>query len=171
MDSAELVTMPTPAGAFTMIAVADGVLASGFTEDVDRLLALINPRLRPSSLTRVAPEGAFARDVAAYLDGELGAIDRVPLLVEGAPFLGRAWQELRAVPAGQTVSYRELAARAGNPRAIRAAGQACARNPVTLFVPCHRAVGSDGRLNHFGWGLPVKRWLLDHEAGRPALVV
>ena len=66
--------------------------------------------------------------------------------------------------AGEPVSYTELAARTGNPAANRAAAQACARNAAALFVPCHRVIRTDGTLGGFRWGLPAKRWLLDHEA-------
>jgi methylated-DNA-[protein]-cysteine S-methyltransferase len=82
----------------------------------------------------------------------------------GGVFLTAAWKTLREVPAGEPVSYTELAARTGNPAATRAAAQACARNAAALFVPCHRVIRTDGTLGGFRWGLPVKRWLLDHEA-------
>jgi methylated-DNA-[protein]-cysteine S-methyltransferase len=65
---------------------------------------------------------------------------------------------------GRPVSYTEFAARAGNPTAVRGAAQACARNAAALFVPCHRVLRADGTLGGFRWGLPVKRWLLEHEA-------
>jgi methylated-DNA-[protein]-cysteine S-methyltransferase len=63
------------------------------------------------------------------------------------------------------VTYTGLAARAGRPAAVRAAAQACARNPAALFVPCHRVIRSDGTMGGFRWGVPVKRWLLEHERG------
>jgi methylated-DNA-[protein]-cysteine S-methyltransferase len=169
--TAELITIATPVGPFSMIFVPEGVLASGFTTDTGRLLGLIHPRLRPASLATTSGGEGHRDAVAEYLDGRLDALERVPLFIEGGPFLARAWRELRAVPPGETISYGQLAVRAGNPRAIRAAGQACARNPVTLFVPCHRAVRSDGALHNFGWGLEVKRWLVAHEAGQRELAV
>ena len=73
----------------------------------------------------------------------------------------RLWDELRRIPAGDVRSYTALG---GSRRFARAAGTACALNPVPLIVPCHRVVRSDGGLGGFGWGLVVKRWLLDHEA-------
>src|SRR6266545_733886 len=85
------------------------------------------------------------------------------------PFLSAAWQALRAIPPGEPISYTELAARAGRPAAVRAAAQACARNPCALFVPCHRVVRADGSLGGYRWGLPVKRWLLRWESS-PSLV-
>ncbi len=69
--------------------------------------------------------------------------------------------ELRRIPAGEVRSYAQLG---GGARFARLAGNACARNPIALIVPCHRVVRTDGGLGGFGWGLPVKRWLLDHEA-------
>jgi methylated-DNA-[protein]-cysteine S-methyltransferase len=82
----------------------------------------------------------------------------------GGPFLAHSWHTLRAVPAGEPLSYTGFAALAGRPAAVRAAAQACARNAAALFVPCHRVLRNDGTLGGFRWGLPVKRWLLDHEA-------
>jgi methylated-DNA-[protein]-cysteine S-methyltransferase len=77
-------------------------------------------------------------------------------------FLEQAWRVLREVR--EPITYTELAARAGRPAAVRAAAQACARNAAALFVPCHRVLRNDGTLGGFRWGLPVKRWLLNHEA-------
>jgi methylated-DNA-[protein]-cysteine S-methyltransferase len=74
------------------------------------------------------------------------------------------WQALRLVPPGETITYTELAARAGRPAAIRAAGAANGANPISLVVPCHRIVGMDGRLTGYGSGLERKRWLIAHEA-------
>jgi methylated-DNA-[protein]-cysteine S-methyltransferase len=79
-------------------------------------------------------------------------------------FLAAAWQVLRKVAPGEPVSYTELATRTGNPRANRAAAQACARNAAALFVPCHRVIRTDGSLGGFRWGVDVKRWLLSHES-------
>ena len=82
----------------------------------------------------------------------------------------RGWGELRRIAPGVPITYGELAKRLDSPRAARAAGQVCARNPVSLFVPCHRVVAANGDLHNFGWGVPVKDWLLRHEmfAAKPA---
>jgi methylated-DNA-[protein]-cysteine S-methyltransferase len=159
--TAEMVTVTTPLGPFTIVG-QEVAIASGFTEDAERLLAWVHPRFRPQRLLRGSP-GPAAAAVAAYFDGELGALGAVPIGLDGGPFLRAAWERLREVPPGRTISYRELALRAGSPAATRAAGQACARNPLTLFVPCHRVVAADGGVHHFGWGLEAKRWLLRHE--------
>jgi methylated-DNA-[protein]-cysteine S-methyltransferase len=103
------------------------------------------------------------RQLDLYLEGKL-RVFTLPLKLEGSSFMERAWKKLAEVPYGQTITYGELAAAAGNPRAARAAGMACARNPIALFVPCHRVVGAGGRLVGFGGGLDLKSWLLEHEA-------
>ena len=88
----------------------------------------------------------------------------LPLDVDGSAFFQEVWTVLRRIPYGQTHTYTQLAADAGRPRAFRAAGAACALNPVPLIIPCHRAVGSNGSLRGFGGGLDMKRALLDMEA-------
>ena len=161
MDST---TITTPAGPFTIVADADAVVrAAGFTTDVDALLALVPSRLRGP--VRPRPDlGPVTRAVASYLDGELTAIDEVPVeQTTGAEFLDHAWRTLRQVKAGEPVTYTGFAELAGRPRAVRAAASACARNAAALFVPCHRIVRTDGGLGGYRWGLDVKRWLLDHE--------
>jgi methylated-DNA-[protein]-cysteine S-methyltransferase len=159
-------TVDTPAGPFTVLATDEAVLASGWTTDVDLLAALVHPSLRPASPPRARADlGPVTKAVLAYLDGDLAAIDDVPVRQHSdGPFLAHAWQVLRAVPPAEPLSYAAFAARAGRPAAVRAAAQACARNPAALFVPCHRVLRTDGSLGGFRWGLPVKRWLLDHEA-------
>jgi methylated-DNA-[protein]-cysteine S-methyltransferase len=153
--------LSTAAGPFTVIADDDGVLASGWTSTVDDLLALVPPMPRPQPR---ADLGDVTKAVLAYHDGDLTAVDGIPVRHYGGPFLTEAWKVLRDVPAGEPVSYTELAARTGRPAAVRAAAQACARNAAALFVPCHRVIRNDGSLGGFRWGLGVKRWLLDHES-------
>ncbi len=159
-------TVPTPAGTFTMIVSGDAVLASGWTSAVDDLVPLIAPSLRPARVSERRDLGPFTRVVLSYAAGDLAAIACVPVVQRSGPFLEHAWEVLRTVPAGSPLTYREYAARCGRPDAIRAAGNACARNAAALFVPCHRVLRTDGALGGFRWGLPVKRWLLDHETAR-----
>ena len=83
-----------------------------------------------------------------------------------APFFLRAWSACRSIPRGEVRSYAWLAAQAGSPRAVRAAGQAMARNPVAIIIPCHRVIASSGGLHGYGGGLELKQRLLDLEAGR-----
>ncbi len=131
---------------------------------------------REAALAGLGPEvsqaqerpGAFARfhgEVEEYFQGRRSRLE-APLDLSGAPeFFRRAWQACRSIPAGETRSYGWLAVQAGRPGAARAAGQAMARNPVPLVVPCHRVVGSDGHLHGFGGGLPMKAWLLSLDQG------
>jgi methylated-DNA-[protein]-cysteine S-methyltransferase len=154
-------TVDTPAGPFTVVADDDAVLASGWTSTVEDLLSFVPIRPRPQPR---ADLGQITKAVVAYHDGDLTAIEQIPVRQAGGPFLAHAWEVLRAVPAGEPVTYTEFADRAGRPAAVRAAAMACARNAAALFVPCHRVVRLDGSLGGFRWGLGVKRWLLSHEA-------
>jgi methylated-DNA-[protein]-cysteine S-methyltransferase len=154
-------TIDTPAGPFTVVADDDVVLASGWTSTVDGLLPLVPNLPRPQPR---ADLGAITKAVLAYHDGDLTAIDEIPVRQAGGPFLTHAWTVLRAVAAGEPVTYTGFADLAGRPSAVRAAAMACARNAAALFVPCHRVLRLDGSLGGFRWGLDVKRWLLTHEA-------
>jgi methylated-DNA-[protein]-cysteine S-methyltransferase len=161
-------TVDTPVGPFTVLATDEAVLASGWTTDPGVLAALVHPSLRPDAEPQLRADlGPVTKAVLAYLDGDLAAIDEVPVRQhsDGA-FLTHAWQVLRAVDPGEPVSYAAFAVRTGRPAAVRAAAQACARNAAALFVPCHRVLRADGSLGGFRWGLPVKRWLLAHENGQ-----
>ena len=158
-------THSTPTGPFTALVDADGaVLGSGWTGDVDELVALVHPAIRPSSVREAADLGAVSTAITRYHGGDLGAVDDVPVRQRSGEFLEHAWEVLRTVPAGAPVSYTEYAAKAGRPAAVRAAASACARNAAALFVPCHRVLRNDGSLGGFRYGLAVKRWLLDHES-------
>jgi methylated-DNA-[protein]-cysteine S-methyltransferase len=99
----------------------------------------------------------------AYFAGETQSFD-LPLKFEGTAFQKRVWQALLEIPYGETRSYKEIAARIGNFRAVRAVGLANGRNPIGIIVPCHRVIGANGTLTGYGGGLPRKRWLLQHEA-------
>jgi AraC family transcriptional regulator of adaptative response/methylated-DNA-[protein]-cysteine methyltransferase len=90
----------------------------------------------------------------------------LPLDVRATAFQARVWEELKAIPAGTTRTYSEIARRLGRPGAARAVGRACASNPVSLLIPCHRAVGADGSLTGYRWGTDRKKALLDRERTR-----
>ena len=160
-------TMTTPAGDFTLVVSGSGaVRASGFTTDVDELMDLVHPDLHEE--VRPADDvGGPQAAVRSYFDGELTAIDKVPVEQRiGGEFITHAWKVMRDIEPGSPVTYTRFAELAGRPAAVRAAARACARNPVALFVPCHRVLRSDGRLGGYRWGLPVKSWLLEHEQRR-----
>jgi methylated-DNA-[protein]-cysteine S-methyltransferase len=154
----------TPLGPLAIVADEGTVVASGFTSIDDQIQRL--PReLRDRPVARTDDLGPVTSAVRAYFDGDVDALDSVPVRQPGGPFSQEAWGAMRTIPAGSTWSYAELATKAGNPAAVRAAGAACAHNMVAPFVPCHRVVRTGGNLGGYYYGLSVKRWLLDHERG------
>lgn len=162
-------TFDTVAGPFTVLADETGasvgsetVHAAGFTDDPVRLAAMLpdSPAVKPS--TTGLPRTAKA--VTAYFDGDLAALDDVPVAYRPTgQFRLTAWRAMRDVAAGNTISYAQLAADAGNPGAVRAAGSACAANPIALFIPCHRVIRTDGSSHNYLYGLECKAALLAHE--------
>jgi methylated-DNA-[protein]-cysteine S-methyltransferase len=157
-------TMDTPAGPFTMIvSEAGAVRASGFTTEVDDLLALVHPELLEQAQPAAGAGGAGAA-VRSYFEGDLTALDDVPIEQRAdGEFMAHAWVVMREIKPGLPVTYTQFAELSGRPAAVRAAAAACARNPVALFTPCHRVLRTDGSLGGYRWGLPVKACLLDHE--------
>lgn len=112
-----------------------------------------------------APFAEVERQLKVYFRGELKRFD-VPIRLEGTPFQRAAWRELRKIPYGAVITYGEQAARMGSPKACRAVGGANRENPIGIIVPCHRVIGSDGRLTGFGGGkkrLDLKAALLTLE--------
>jgi len=97
-----------------------------------------------------------------YFDGSQKRFD-LRLAPKGTPFQHRVWEALQAIPFGETVSYSDIAHRIGQPTAVRAVASANARNPLAIVIPCHRVIGSDGKLRGYAGGLPIKQQLLDHE--------
>ncbi|MBM3163491.1 MAG: methylated-DNA--[protein]-cysteine S-methyltransferase [Chlorobi bacterium] len=106
------------------------------------------------------------RQLHAYVDGGLRVFN-LPVNPYGTPFMQEVWRQVTAVPFGQTASYRDIARAAGNPNAFRAVGMANRRNPIPLFIPCHRIIGANGKLTGYRGGLALKRRLLDLEQCRP----
>jgi methylated-DNA-[protein]-cysteine S-methyltransferase len=115
-----------------------------------------------------AAVSAAAIQLEQYLAGERTEFD-LDLELRGTPFERRVWDEVRAIPYGQTATYAEIARRIGSPGSCRAVGRANGRNPIAVIVPCHRVVGSDGSLAGYAGGLETKRALLDLERGAMAV--
>lgn len=154
-------TVSTPLGRMSVIASETAVHVAAFAEDAQQLRPRLRADLRDAELRR-GPSGAAAA-LADYFDGDVSALDRVVADQPGGEFHRRVWSQMRRVAPGTTVSYTEMAARAGNPLAVRAAASACARNAVCLFVPCHRVVRSDQTLGGYYYGVGAKQRLLEHE--------
>ncbi|MBB6176569.1 methylated-DNA-[protein]-cysteine S-methyltransferase [Anoxybacillus tengchongensis] len=87
----------------------------------------------------------------------------IPLRVSGTPFQMRVWEALQTIPYGQTVSYAHIAKQIGQPKAVRAVGNAVGNNPITIVIPCHRVIRTGGEFGGYAWGIERKKWLLEHE--------
>jgi methylated-DNA-[protein]-cysteine S-methyltransferase len=110
-----------------------------------------------------------ARQLTAYFQGRLRHFD-VPVAPAGTAFQQAVWSELQNIPYGETISYGELARRLGNPKAVRAVGLANGSNPISIIIPCHRVIGSNGTLVGYGGGLSTKQALLALERGQGTLL-
>ena len=120
----------------------------------------ISDWLRDCSPTRQARE-----QLLQYFAGERKTFE-LAISFDGTEFQQRTWNQLASIPYGKTWSYSDLAIRVGSPKAVRAVGSANGRNPIPIVLPCHRVIGSNGSLTGFGGGLPIKKWLLEHEGVR-----
>ena len=152
-----------PFGRLLVGATDKGVCFIGFAEPDDALLGDLQRRFPRATI--VADDTALAATVRAVLDfleEPKQALD-LPLDLRGTVFQQRVWQTLCRIPPGETRTYAQLATMTGNPKAIRAVARSCATNPVSLAVPCHRVVGSDGALTGYRWGVPRKQALLARE--------
>lgn len=150
-------------GAILVAATEKGICAILIGDDPDLLARDLQDRFPHAQLE--GADAAFDRTVAAVV-GFVEAPNiglALPLDVRGTAFQQRVWEALRALPAGVTVSYAELAARVGVPTGARAVAGACAANPVAVAIPCHRVVRNDGALSGYRWGVERKRILLDRE--------
>jgi AraC family transcriptional regulator of adaptative response/methylated-DNA-[protein]-cysteine methyltransferase len=154
----------SPFGRLLIGATDRGVCFIGFAEPDDALLGDLHHRFPRAQF--IADDGRLASAVQAvleFLEEPKQALD-LPLDLRGTAFQQRVWRTLCRIPAGETRSYAELARMVGNPSAVRAVARSCARNPVSLAVPCHRVIGGDGNLTGYRWGVTRKRALLEKEA-------
>lgn len=155
-------TLKTPVGALSLISREHILIAAGFTSQ-DKLLASISKQERQLESKKVNQIPIISELVSDYFDGDLRALDGIKVDQEGEKFSQSAWRVMRKVSPGKTISYADLAKRAGSDDAVRAAGSACARNLIALVVPCHRIVKTGGALGNYAYGLRYKEWLLKHE--------
>jgi methylated-DNA-[protein]-cysteine S-methyltransferase len=151
--------MESPVGKLLLVADEDGLLELAFAEG--RTPPVVNPAWSEGGAALREP----LRQLRAFFAGELRDFN-LPLKPRGTTFQQRVWELLREIPFGETISYGELARRVGNPAASRAVGLANGSNPIAIIVPCHRVIGSNGKLTGYGGGLENKRWLLDFERGQ-----
>lgn len=158
-------SIASPVGPLAIAGRAGCVCAVWFGDEADarRLVSRWYPD--EPFIDRPDPAGAVAA-LRSYFAGDLSALDALPIELHGTRFQQRVWQQLRAVRAGTTASYRDVARAIGAPSAVRAVGAANGANPIPIIVPCHRIIGSNGSLTGYGGGLDRKRWLLAHEGLR-----
>ena len=159
-------TFDTQDGPLSVIVDSRSVLASGWTSQFSELLALIDRRLRPVGMVFRESDflGRVEQAVRGFYAGDCTAPSMIPVHQHGGPFHRQVWDCLRDTSVGQHLTYSELAQLAGNSRAVRAAGAACATNAAALFIPCHRVLRSDKTLGGFRYGLEIKQSLLNREA-------
>jgi methylated-DNA-[protein]-cysteine S-methyltransferase len=155
--------LDTPIGPLALLVHEGTLVAAGFTPDPAELRARLPKPLREQELI-TADLGEIAKAHEAYFDGDLSALENIPVAQYGTSRLEQLWATLREVAPGETVTYGELADRAGMERAARAAGQACAKNLVAPAVPCHRVLRAGGDTGDYAYGADRKAWLLRHEA-------
>ena len=156
----------TSLGSVLVAATKLGICAVLLGDDPQALVRDLQDRFRQAEL--VGGDEQFEHwvsQVVGLIESPHTGMD-LPLDVRGTAFQQRVWQALRHIPPGTTVSYAELAARLGSPKAVRAVAQACGANPVAVAIPCHRVVRTDGSLSGYRWGVERKRVLLDRERAR-----
>ena len=159
-------TFNTPTGRMLIVTDAEQRLRAADWEDKgDRLLRMLRLHYAQSGfeLQEARTDSLARQALEAYFEGQLAAIEAIRTQTRGTEFQRRVWAALRQIPAGTTMSYGQLAAKIGQPAAVRAVGAANGANPTPVIVPCHRVIGADASLTGFGGGLERKRWLLAHE--------
>ena len=147
-----------------LLLVSNGDALTGLYMDTSN----IDPNRRPDWRRNDKMFSDVKKQLRAYFAKELTEFD-LPLQLEGTEFQRKAWQALLKIPYGKTVSYQDQANKINAPKAVRAIGLANGKNPIAIIVPCHRVIGSNGKLTGYGGGLPRKQWLLELEAAQTAL--
>jgi methylated-DNA-[protein]-cysteine S-methyltransferase len=171
-------TLDTPVGPVAVAWKSDTIVAIHMEETKDRMgwgnryravspekrmRAELSARFGDVELERADANRGPAKKLARYFAGAVRAIDDLPVDPGGTPFQTKVWRRLRGIPAGETMTYGELAVSVGHPDGARAAGGAVGSNPIPIVIPCHRVIAANRTLNGFGGGLQRKRWLLRHE--------
>ncbi len=154
--------MQSPVGVLSLAATENGLCKVSFEKDGE-FFAWLETSFAGTEIVedsdRLKP---YMKQIEEYFDGKRTRFDiDIDLVADG--FRRDALVALSRVPFGSTISYKELAIKAGSPRAVRAAGASCASNPLPIVIPCHRVIASNGSLAGFGGGLDVKKFLLRHE--------
>jgi methylated-DNA-[protein]-cysteine S-methyltransferase len=155
-------THKTPIGELSIIVEEHVLLAAGF-RPLGSLINRLSPIYAEKGIKQISRIPVITELIADYFDGNLNAFNSIKVWQPGAKFSQEVWKVMRKIPAGKTLSYAELAKRAGSADAVRAAGTACGNNLIAPMIPCHRIIKSSGALGNYGYGIKVKQWLLTHE--------
>ena len=153
----------SPAGSVVLVERRGALVGLVFEDHWKGFSRELEKRFGEFSFEENPRGGAPAEALRRYFAGDLRALDGVEVDTGGTPFQQLVWKALRRIPAGTTWSYARLAREIGRPSATRAVAAANGTNPVSIVIPCHRVIGSDGSLTGYGGGLPRKQWLLAHE--------
>ena len=160
-------TIHSEIGSIVIVTDSVALCALEFDNGEEGMKQLLSRRFGSFVLHRGDDPLRVGEKIGAYLAGDLHALDEIKVNPGGTEFQQRVWSALRDIPAGTTRTYAQLAASIGRPSASRAVGHANGRNPVSIVIPCHRLIGSDGSLTGYAGGLARKRWLLQHEGAFP----
>jgi|SRR4051794_18133514 methylated-DNA-[protein]-cysteine S-methyltransferase len=164
-------TLPSPLGRMLVVSDNEQRLRALNWQDREERMERELARIYGRKAVQLEPGAAPARIRRAlerYFAGKLQAIDEIDVETGGTPFQSNVWRALRKIPVGTTLSYGRLALRLKCPLAVRAVGFANGSNPISVVIPCHRLIGTNGSLTGYGGGLERKRWLLEHEGVRLA---
>lgn len=154
----------SPIGTILLVTDEDRRLhALDFEDHEDRMRRLLRRHYGTDQTLSVPAPTAIRDALDAYFQGEYQDLSRIKWETNGSSFQRQVWRALLDIPAGSTMSYSALAAHIGRPAAVRAVGLANGANPVGIVVPCHRVIGSNGKLTGYGGGISRKAWLLEHE--------
>jgi AraC family transcriptional regulator of adaptative response/methylated-DNA-[protein]-cysteine methyltransferase len=165
-------TIETPLGEMAAAATKEGICLLEFRNrptlesEFNKLALTFNETVKSGSNKHLR---ALKKQLKEYFRGKRKEFS-LPLITPGSDFQLAVWDELRKIPYGKTISYLELAKSIKNPGAVRAVAAANGSNRISIIIPCHRVIGSDGNLIGYGGGLDKKRWLIDHESkysGKP----
>jgi AraC family transcriptional regulator of adaptative response/methylated-DNA-[protein]-cysteine methyltransferase len=152
-------------GIVLVAATERGICAILLGDERDALLSELTARFPKAKITLAKREfAAWVRQIVGMLDHPQQVPPALPLDIRGTAFQRRVWQVLRTIPAGQTLSYTEVAERIGQSAAVRAVAGACAANPLAVAIPCHRVRAAGGKLSGYRWGIERKRQLLKRES-------
>lgn len=145
----KIINCETPVGNFFMILRGDKVIRSGFGRNDENIEIIKNH--------------SYIDLVNDYFKGDKNALNKIKYEQKSTDFTNKVWGSISLIPHGKTINYTELAKNAGKPKAIRASASACGKNNITLIIPCHRVIRSDGKTGNYAYGSKIKKFLLDLE--------